>query len=116
MSGEELSHLLESIEKKNTKDVRASLNLLQLIRCSYQDLKDIDSTMAERRLRKLVTQPLKVLFTREVEDFRKLCRELIQRWGMQRKKLQEQEDIKAKKQSHLSLLMKQAESLLKVPT
>jgi hypothetical protein len=55
--------------------------------------------------------PLRNLFTREIEDFRKTCKELNHRWGLQRKKQMEDRDRQSKKS--FTQLMKKADSILR---
>lgn len=86
MSADELLHLICEIEKRQNTDAKACLNLLKLIaENSTQTIAVLDETQAEKRLRRLLTVPIKLPYTMEKEDVKKRCRELIGKWGMMRR-------------------------------
>lgn len=113
MSKEDLQHLLEEIERRQNSDARACLNLLQLIDNTRQPLPILEETQAEKKIRRLISVPIKIPITQEKQEVKKRCRELISKWGMQRREQKMQEERKqAGSTSSLAMLMRRAQESL----
>ena len=88
MHAQELSDLLSDVEKKAQTDPKSAKTLLQLIFVSDISITNIEGADAERRLRKLAMIPLQgISFFKEREEVKKICKELITKWGQKRRAL-----------------------------
>ena len=80
-------------------------------------MKVIEDTQAEKRVRKLIAVPIKLPYTTEKEEVKKRCREIIKKWGLQRRNQQMREDklverTKGASSSALAQLMLKAKASL----